>query len=265
MEDPDEFREAVRIRLGASGPGSGRRYICECCGEAPLDGAGEHASKCCVGEATKRHHKVTQLLHGYVKIVDPDADTEVPDLVASNVNLRPADLLTAAARRLTAVDIGVTSPAVAASGQMAMQSMVDRKNRERDEIRGELADQGIVYAPMVMSTFGEIHHDLNQWLIQLGKSTGRKRGWAGKAMERRIRARLGATLARGAARMSLATWGRGKGNADGEDADEEEDQDWGELAGGNPQGERDDVADDDRNDRTPAEGDALRDDAGHGV
>ena len=90
-------------------------------------------------------------------------------------------------------------------------------------------------------------------------------GWAGKAMERQIRARLGATLARGAARMSLATWGRGKGNADGEDADEEEDQDWGELAGGNPQGERDDVADDDRNDRTPAEGDALRDDAGHGV
>ena len=95
----------------------------------------------------------------YARIVDPEADTEVQDLVASNASLRPADLPTAAARRLKAVDIGVTSPSVASSGQAAMRMMVDRKNREREGIKGELADQGIVYAPMVMSHFGEIHCD----------------------------------------------------------------------------------------------------------
>ena len=54
---------------------------------------------------------------------------------------------------------------------------------------------------------GSLHPRLDGWITDLAKACGRRRGWATKAVERQIRNRLGAALARRAARMSLATWG----------------------------------------------------------
>ena len=86
--------------------------------------------------------------------------------------------------------------------------MVARKKDERESIDDELRREGIHYQPMVASHFGSLHPALDSWISALAKGCGRRRGWARKAVERQIRARLGAAFARRMARMSLATWGR---------------------------------------------------------
>ena len=60
---------------------------------------------------------------------------------------------------------------------------------------------------MVCSHFGELHPDLEDWIRALAREYGKRRGRAGPAVERQMRNRLGAHLAKRAARMSLATWG----------------------------------------------------------
>ena len=205
--DQDEFREAVRVRLGAGGPACA--VTCEACGASVLDTDGRHASVCCTGEATRGHNRCVDILYSYAKSLDPATEHEPSDLVASQARLRPADLLTAAACRLTAVDVGVTSPAVAESGSAAMRAMDKRKRDERREICHELQEQGIHYTPMVMDHFGAIHPTLHQWLTKLARALARRKGFAAAALERQLRARLGAALARRAARMSLACWGKG--------------------------------------------------------
>ena len=59
---------------------------------------------------------------------------------------------------------------------------------------------------MVMSHFGEIHPDADQWIRLLARAGARRRGNAPHAYERQLRSRLGAEIARRAARMSQATF-----------------------------------------------------------
>ena len=139
---------------------------------------------------------------------------EPRELIPSQNRLRPADILSAAACRLTAADLGVTSPATAESAERAKEQMVERKLDERTNIAGDLRREGIHYQPMVASHFGSLAPALDQWIVALARACGRKRGWASKAVERQIRNRLGASLARRAARMSLATWGQGDQEGD---------------------------------------------------
>ena len=206
ITDQKEFVEAVRVRLGCGGPRE--PTICETCGVQMMDGTGKHASVCCIGEATRGHNRCVETLFQYVKIIDPEALMEPREVVPSQHRLRPADILSAAACRLTAADMGITSPAVATSAEKAKDRMVERKKEEREGISPELRREGIHYEPMVASHFGSLHPALDNWISALAKGCGRKRGWARKAVERQIRSRLGAALARRAARMSLATWGR---------------------------------------------------------
>ena len=112
---------------------------------------------------------------------------------------------------MTAADLGITSASVAKSTEQAKDDMVARKVAERTDIQDVLHREGILYKPMVASHFGSLHGDFNEWIKRLAKAVGRKRGWAAKAVERQIRAKLGAALARRAARMSLATFGQDTG------------------------------------------------------
>ena len=50
--------------------------------------------------------------------------------------------------------VGVASPAAAAAGDDAAQAMRIRKLGEREPVRGELEQAGIVYKPVVFTTFG---------------------------------------------------------------------------------------------------------------
>ena len=84
-----------------------------------MDGTGRHATPCCLGEATRGHNRCVETLFTYAQAVDPESVKEPRELVPTQQHLRPADILTAAARRLTAVDMGVTSPSTATSSEQA--------------------------------------------------------------------------------------------------------------------------------------------------
>ena len=101
----------------------------------------------------------------------------------------------------------------APSAELAKRAMVNRKTDERTAIEAEMLKQGIHYQPMVASHFGSLHEVFDNWLTQLAIHCGRKFGWACRATERQIRGRLGAQLARRAARMSLATFGKDDGSS----------------------------------------------------
>ena len=84
---------------------------------------------------------------------------------------------------------------------------MSRKIRERTGIQLELSQQGIHYSPMVPSHFGSLHGTLDLWIRNLARAVARRRGWAVKAVESQLHARVGAALARRAARMSLVFFG----------------------------------------------------------
>ena len=181
ITDQDEFAEAVRVRLGCGGPRD--PTVCAACGVTLMDGTGRHSSTCCIGEATRGRNRCVEVLFQYAKVVDPEAEMEPRALVPARDRLRPADLLTTAACRLTAADSGVTSPAVASSAEAAKEAMFNRKTAERIAIETDLRRQGIQYAPMVASHFGSLHGGLDCWLKQLAKAVSRRRGLAVTAVE----------------------------------------------------------------------------------
>ena len=127
IADQGEYREAIRVRLGAGGPTS--PILCQVCRNMYLDPMGEHSSKCCVGEATRGHNACGKVLWGYALDADPGAEREPAQLVQQDPALRPADLLTSASGRQIGADIGITSPSTACSGDKAMKNMVKRKKK----------------------------------------------------------------------------------------------------------------------------------------
>ena len=101
IPDPEEFQEAMRVRLGCGGPQL--PTVCAACGVVVMDGTGRHASTCCTGEATRGHNRCVATLFHYAKVIDPDAAMEPREVIPST-RLRPADILTAAGCRLSAAD-----------------------------------------------------------------------------------------------------------------------------------------------------------------
>ena len=118
-------------------------------------------------------------------------------------------LTSAAPGCVAALDIGVASPAAAAAGHDAAEAMWARKVSEREPVRRELEQAGIVYKPFVFMTFGRPHPAASETIKHLAKRGARSRGWAAAALERQFRRMLGAVLAQRIARMSLATWASG--------------------------------------------------------
>ena len=92
--------------------------------------------------------------------------------------------------------------------------MFKRKTQEREEWTEVLAPQGITYVPMVASHFGSLHPTFNEWVTLIATNLSRRQGKSRAAVNRQIRGRLGAALARRAARMSLATWMGSSAEAD---------------------------------------------------
>ena len=157
---------------------------------------------------------MAETIFQYAALIDSEAVMEPREVVPTQNRLRPADILTAAASRLMAADFGITTPARAISAERAKEDMFERKTQERESIEADLEKQGIKYAPMIASHFGSLHPIFNDWVCRLAKACARRRGWATTAVERQLRSRLGACLARRAARMSLATWGKDEGEGE---------------------------------------------------
>ena len=201
IHDQEEYVEAVRVRLGCGGLPD--PSTCRCCGVAPLDSNGAHASICAIGEATRGHNAIKEIIFDTAHHADPQAELEAKNIVPSRPGDRPADVLTAASGCLAALDVGVTSPA-SAWGADAAEKMWERKRGERAGIERELLDQGITYMPVVFTCFGRMHPEAVRILNSIGARAARRRGWAVAAVRRQLHSRIGAALARRAARMSLA-------------------------------------------------------------
>ena len=109
---PDEYVEAMRIRLSAAGPDG--IVPCRLCGNA-LDGAGSHALCCALGETTRGHNAVRDELHVFALSADPNAEKKPLGFIPSHLFLRPADVLTSAANSgsLSALDVGIAAPEAA--------------------------------------------------------------------------------------------------------------------------------------------------------
>ena len=80
--------------------------------------------------ATRGDNRCTQTLFHYAKDVDSEAIVELRELLPDQKRLRPAELLTMDAYRLTVADIGITSPAVTAFAEAAQQAMYPRKTEK---------------------------------------------------------------------------------------------------------------------------------------
>ena len=181
--DREEFTEAIRIRLGAGGPPD--QILCAVCGEHLLDASGAHASTCCTGEATIGHNLVKEELHRFALIGDPRSELEPENLVRSRPRDRPADVLTAAVGRLSALDVGVTSSATApAPGEDAAEKMWRRKTQEREVVRDELEELGIVYTPVVWTNHGRPHPQATSAVQAIARAAARRHGCTARAMER---------------------------------------------------------------------------------
>ena len=108
--------------------------------------------------------------------------------------------------RVAALDVGVTSPAVA-GGSDAADLMFKRKLREREPIRSELEDLNIEYRPMVWTHFGRPHEAAVDAIKHIARLVARRRGYVKpEVIARKIHAAISVCIARRAAMMSLACW-----------------------------------------------------------
>ena len=125
---PDEYADAVRVRLGAKFTDD--VTSCERCGKM-MGCSARHALCCALPEATRGHNKTRDKILDLVSISDPSACREAPELVPSFPTIRPADILTDAALPggRTALDIGVATPGTCTAGDDACDSMWSEKFR----------------------------------------------------------------------------------------------------------------------------------------
>ena len=119
-----------------------------------LDAQGCH-SLCCLGsESTIGHNKLRDAIALGMAVVDPSTVTEAPGLVPSRPELRPANVLTRAARPngLAAVDVGVASPEAAGAGDDCLEAMATTKYAHYGPaVLAELREAGIEYIPATVS------------------------------------------------------------------------------------------------------------------
>jgi len=215
----DEFVEAVRIRLGSGGPIE--PVPCRLCGGV-LDGAGSHASCCATGEATRGHNAVRKHVHHLARSADPTAEEEPLGLIPSHPTLRPADVFTSAAHpgRLSALDVGVTSPEAIGAGSDCTESMRLRKLGDYGSHLAALERQNILYQPIVWSAYGRPNAATTAVLQAMARQAARRRGLASaKVLQRRAEAAISVEIWRRAARMVFSCWprhdeGEGQGDED---------------------------------------------------
>ena len=102
--------------------------------------------------------------------------------------------------------MGIASLAAAAAGDDAAQAMRIRKIGEREPVRSELEQAGIVYKPFVFTTFGWPDSVASEIIKTIVKRATRRKACSAAALDSKFRGSLGVVLARRMARMSLSTW-----------------------------------------------------------
>ena len=104
--------------------------------------------------------------------------------------------------RLAAMDVGVTSPEASGAGEDCCDAMWRSKHRKYDAYHDELEEQGISYAPLVLSAFGRAHPEAESVLHTLAVRAARRRGLRDhRLILRRARVAIGVAIWRRAAAM----------------------------------------------------------------
>gem|GEM_PF-7075693 len=201
--EPDDYVDAVRLRLGAAqGPPD---VTCLVCGRVAAVG-GEHALCCAPGPSYKGHNETRDRLLVLARLGDAHAEKEATGLLPAAPGRRPADVLTCAAggRGLVALDVGIASPdsQAAVAGGDALEVMRTRKLGEYKELEAALREADLAYTPVPWSCWGREHADTTRVLEALCRRAARHRGTADwRAVLRAFRADVGAILARRASCM----------------------------------------------------------------
>jgi hypothetical protein len=201
----EDWLGAVRLRLGC--PQLSSDILCASCGTRVLDRHGYHALCCARGESTKGHNKVRDTLHAGFAASDPGAAIEVQGLIASQPDLRPADILTTAAREhgTTAVDVGICAPHASGAGEDCVETMRSHKLENYASVLSELEAQNIQYVPATISCYGRRHPSVTQILIQAAREAARRKGLGShNGFLRRWYRLIAADVWRRAARMIAA-------------------------------------------------------------
>jgi len=200
-----EYGLAVRIRLGAHL--TDEAMLCSRCGKCVLERTAAHALCCAAPEGTRGHYAVRDSLLLLAKLGDPNATTEVLELIPSNPALRPADVYTEVAfpGSRAALDVGVCSPDASGAGNDCCEAMWQRKRETYADHLEELAAQGVRYEPMVFSCYGRVHHNCAVTLERLAQQAARRQGVANhRGILRRSHWHLGVALVRRAVAMAKA-------------------------------------------------------------
>ena len=201
---PVEWRTAVRLRQGCSLMAHARR--CAGCGHDVLDTQCSHSLCCAMAESTRGHNELRNEIAAVMAAVDPATETEPVGLIPAAPQLRPADVLTRAAHgsRDTAIDIMVVAPHACsrAGGDATESGKADKLDKYADYI-GALEDQGIRYAPAVVTCFGRRHPDLDKMLqVAADKYAGLRGLPNGKAVLKKWQTRVAVAVWKRAARMA---------------------------------------------------------------
>ena len=204
---PVDFVEAVRVRVGAD-LASGE-LECACCG-APMQPHCRHALCCAPGASTTGHNRARDAVFALASLADGASRLEVRGLASSRPGLRPADILTSAAvpGSLAALDVGVACPDAEGAGDDACEAMRSDKKKKYASILSDLAEEGVVYCPLVVSCYGRLHVDALQYLRSMAAVAARRHGFAdGASLLRRVRTALGVQVWRRVAAMARACRG----------------------------------------------------------
>ena len=155
--EQDSFVDAMRVCLGADRGLPAMQ--CHTRGKLPGCRLHEHALCCAPEPSTSGHHEVRDIVLATAVVADPAAEPEVLGLLQAAPGLRPAVILTSAAREgtLSALDVGNASSDARHAGLDAAESMRLRKLARYFRFVPELLEQGIEYQPLTWSCYGREH------------------------------------------------------------------------------------------------------------
>ncbi len=176
-----------------------------------LDPQCRHTSLCAPGESTKGHNSVRDCLLDFVRLADSTSEPEVLGLIASAPGLRPADVLTTALgeNQTTALDVGIAAPNARGARDDCTEAMRRNKSAKYAPFMAELAEQQVVYRPLIWSCLGREHADTSAVLAAIARRAARRRGLAGfRPLLCNARADIGAASARCSARMMFVCQAR---------------------------------------------------------
>ena len=164
---------------------------------------------CAYGPSIRGPKEVCEILLGDTRLADATAELEVLGLIASAPGSRPADILTAALsmNQGTALDVGIASPHVGASGKGCTETMRKWKEKQYAPFRAELVGAHVVHRPVIWSCYGRGHPDTTAVFHALCRRAAWRQGLADHLpLLARVRAAVGIALARRNVRVRPSAW-----------------------------------------------------------